>query len=100
MRRHFLVFFGCSIFKASIFSLLVEVESGDIIPFRFLHADPTCLRPGDPDAAVSGSCHYEGDPNPEIPACLEVELPPLCGEVNGQALQIGLRFCAQHAVYR
>ena len=76
------------------------MESSAVLPLRLLHTDPTRRCPGAPDAAVSGSCHCDGDPTRDISACSGVGLLPLCGEADGQALQRGLCFCAQHAVYR
>ena len=65
-----------------------------------LHADRTRRHPGSPDAAVSGYHHCYGDPNMNIPACLEVELPPLCCEADGHTIQSGICLCAKNVIYR
>ena len=88
--------FGCSIYNASIFSLFVEVESDSVLSLGFLHPNPNCRHPGDPDAAASGSQHCDGEPTTDIPECNKVGLPSLCGEADGQALQCRLRLCAHN----
>ena len=79
---------------------MVEVDSGVVLPLGSLNADPTCRHLGDHDTAAHGYNHFYVDPDLEIPACLGIGLPPLCGEVAGQALHNYLRLCAQHAVDR
>ena len=90
--------FGCSIFNASIFYLFVEVESDSPLSLGFLHPNPNCRHPGDPDAAASGSQHSDGEPTTDIPECKKVGLPPLFGEAYGQALQRRPRLCAHNTV--
>ena len=97
--RHCLILFGCSVFKAYLFSLVVEVYSGAILPLG-LQSDQTRRYQGSLDALVIEYHHFYDGPNPDIPTCLGVGLPSLCGEAAGQALQCGLRFCAHHAVDR
>ena len=81
-------------------SLLVEVESGSVLPLGLLRDDKTLQKPGFPDASVSGFHHCDGDPTPDIPACLGVGLHPIFGEAYGQALQHGLIFFDQQASHR
>ena len=87
-------------FLMRLFSLLVEVKYGSVLPLGYLHADRTCRYPGSPDAEVSGSHHCDGDPTLDIPSCLGVWFLPLFCEADVQAIQHGLRFCVHNAVNR
>ena len=94
------LFFMFNLLGLSFLSLSVEVESGAVLPLGLLHNDQNLLHPEAPDEAVIGSHNCDGGPTPDIPACPGVGFPPLCGEAARQALQLGLLFCGQHAVYR
>ena len=87
-------------FKASIFYLLVEVESGAVLPLGSLHADPNLWHLGDPYAVVSGSHHCDGNTTTDIPVCPGLRLPIFWGEAACQAIWHGLHLCYHHANYR
>ena len=87
----------CSVFNSPFF-LSVEVESGSVLLLGFLTTDTTRRHPGALDASVIGSYHCYDGPTPDIPACTGVGLPPLYSEEGRQALQLGLRLCAQNDV--
>ena len=74
------------------------MESGSVLLLGFLTTDTTRRHPGALDASVIGSYHCYDGPTPDIPACTGVGLPPLYSEEGRQALQLGLRLCAQNDV--
>ena len=78
--------------------LVIDMESRYILPLILLDTDLDCRKSRALDAAVSFPYHSDGDPTPDIPACMIVWLPPLGGKVEVQALQRGLRLNYQQAV--
>ena len=86
--------FGCLVLKASILSLLVEVDSGAVLPSGLMLINPTLWQPGYPDAAVSGPHIFDDEPTLDTPVRMGVGLLSFYGKAAVQALQLGLRFCA------
>ena len=82
----------------SLAYLAVEMEASDILPLRPLDTDPDLWHLVALDADLIGPYHSYGDPNPGIPACPILGMPPLGVWLDVQSLQRGLRLCDYQAV--
>ena len=77
--------------------LAVEMQADAILPLGPLDTGRDQWQSGDPDAALSGLYHSDGNPNMDISSCMGVVLLQLGVEETGQAIQSGLRLYAQQA---
>ena len=64
-----------------------------------MDADPACSHPVDPDAAVGGMHHFNGNITLYISACTGVGFHSLGGEVGFRLFRHGLRLGTHQAVY-
>ena len=69
------------IFGISLAYLVVETEAGAVLSLGTLDTDPDHRYSWSLEAEVSGLYHIDGEPNPNIAACLVVQFTTLSGNV-------------------